>query len=141
METVKISAFFCILEKVTGPLLSQLGGRSDTQQSGFSSVLYSRTLREAFVVLSRTFPYPFKKLQWKFCMTSYSQPAPALVIAQNSAGRESETGWSAGHMLRCAEGGKIVQMLNRMNFAVLLLSFLWRKLSVVKSEPSQFLCN
>lgn len=108
METVKISVFFCILEKVTGALLSQLGGRSDTQQSGFSSVLCSRTLRESFVVLSRMFPYPFKKLQWKFCMTFYSQPVTALVIAQNSAGTESETSWSAGHMLRCAEGGKIV---------------------------------
>lgn len=72
-------------------------------------------------------------------MAPYSQAAPALVIAQNSTGTESETGWSVGHMLRCAESGRVVEMLNQMNFAVLLLSSLWRKLSGV--SMSQFLHN
>lgn len=49
MEAVTISALLCSLEKVTGALLSQLGGRSNTLQCGFSSELYSRTLGEAFV--------------------------------------------------------------------------------------------
>lgn len=49
-------------------------------------------------------------------MAPYSQAAPALVIAQNSTGRESETGWSVGHMLSYAENGRVVEMLKQMNF-------------------------
>lgn len=41
-------------------------------------------------------------------MAPYSQAAPALVIAQNSTETESETGWSVGHMLTCAENGRVV---------------------------------
>lgn len=41
-------------------------------------------------------------------MAPNSQTAPTLVIAQNSTGTESETGWSVGHMLRCAENGRVV---------------------------------
>lgn len=68
-------------------------------------------------------------------MAPYSQAAPALRIAQNSTGTESETGWSVGHMLRCAETGRVVSMLNQMDFAV-LLSSLWRKLSGVSMRQA-----
>lgn len=41
-------------------------------------------------------------------MAPYSQAAPVLVIAQNSTETESETGWCVGHMLTCAENGRVV---------------------------------